>query len=81
MPQQQTPLQVPREILKWILTLDLSYPIKNPRRDFCNGFLFAEMLSRYYPQDVAMHSFENVASIERKRQNWTVLERFFKVRP
>jgi hypothetical protein len=49
------------------------------RRDFANGFLFAEVLSRYYPVDVEMHSFENVASTELKRANWAVLERLFKV--
>lgn len=48
-------------------------------RDFSNGFLFAEILCRYYPADVQMHSFENVTSIERKRANWVVLERLFKV--
>lgn len=38
------------------------------------------MLSRYYPNDIEMHSFENVASRDLKCANWAVLERFFKVR-
>ena len=48
-------------------------------RDFANGFMYAEVLSRYFPADVQMHSFENVASTERKRQNWQLLEKLFKV--
>jgi hypothetical protein len=35
------------------------------------------VLSRYFPADVEMHSFENVRSAERKRANWAVLERLF----
>ena len=109
---------LPREVLRWLLSLNLTYAVKNvkrsvlllcalgalearaaalPRRrcsptppppavphtpnnsDFANGFLFAEILSRYFPADVQMHSFENVASGERKRANWDVLDRFFKV--
>lgn len=47
-------------------------------RDFCNGFLFAEILSRYFPGEVQMHSFENVNSIANKQRNWQLLEKFFK---
>lgn len=55
-------------------------PHRTPtRRDFANGFLYAEILSRYYPNDVAMHSFENVASTERKKKNWQLLEKLFRV--
>lgn len=49
-------------------------------RDFANGFLMAEVLSRYFPNDVSMHSFENVNSTPKKRSNWHLVSRFLATR-
>ena len=67
---------IPREILKWLQGLDLSYSIKNPERDLANGFLVAEILSRRYEQ-IKMHSFDNGTELRRKLSNWEHLERIF----
>ncbi|KAI9360368.1 hypothetical protein DFJ73DRAFT_815433 [Zopfochytrium polystomum] len=66
-----------RDVLRWVQGLNLSYSIKNAKRDFANGFLIAEILSKYFPNDVAMHAYDTGTGAAAKKNNWDLLERVF----
>lgn len=67
---------IPREVVRWLQTLDLSFPVKQPKRDLSNGYTIAEICSRYWPE-VPMHSFINQLSVKNKESNWFMLRKVF----
>jgi hypothetical protein len=42
-----------------------------------NGFIFAEIFNRYYPEDIEMYSFDNCFQLDKKKNNWEYLQKFF----
>ena len=69
---------LPRELHLWLKSLNLTYQIINPKRDLSNGWIFAEILSRQYPDDIEMYQYDNSFNIKGKMNNWEHLTKFFK---
>lgn len=61
---------IPRDISKWFDRLDLTYSVRNLTRDLANGFVVAEILSRFYPKEVDIYQFYNGLEIEKRKDNW-----------
>ena len=70
----------------WLQSLNLTYKVKNTKRDLANGFVIAEILSRYYSTDdkeqqltkISMHSFDTGFSMQAKKTNWALLSKIMK---
>ncbi|KAJ0049739.1 hypothetical protein NL108_000598 [Boleophthalmus pectinirostris] len=67
---------LPREVLQWILNLQLSFYPRNVRRDFSNGYLVADIFSRYYPKVFLLYSYKNGAALSIKQDNWRHIQKF-----
>jgi hypothetical protein len=65
---------VARDVLKWLQSLRLTASYMNPRRDAANGYLVAEIFSKYYHNDVPMHTFDPGHSLDRRLANWILLD-------
>lgn len=62
-----------REVLKWLQSLELGVPIRNPKRDFANGYLIAVIFSRYYPTELRPWSLYTGNSETLKTNNWVCI--------
>lgn len=69
-PKELQRAAIPREISKWFDKLDLTYAVRNLTRDLANGFVVAEILSRYYQSEVDIYQFYNGLRIEKRKDNW-----------
>lgn len=72
---------LPREIQKWIHSLDLSYKIVSYKKDLSSGFIFGEILSKVdrNKYNVNMRMFNTGNSMVNKKSNWEVIRKITKL--
>ena len=77
-------LTLTEELWRWLRSLQLGSwsRIEEPewwRHAFSNGYIFADILSKYFPRAVQTHMFDPLGvSSYSKRDNWGLLMKFFK---
>lgn len=64
---------LPRELHIWLTSLNLTYKVTNPKRDLSNGWIIAEILSRYYLNEIEMYQYDNGFKLDKKKNNWEYL--------
>ena len=62
-------------MLRWLDSLDLSFTVRNPRIDLANGFIIAEIISRYFPKKVNIYSFYNNQAKDKRINNWEQIQK------
>ncbi|XP_061690123.1 spermatogenesis-associated protein 4 isoform X2 [Syngnathoides biaculeatus] len=66
---------LPRDVTRWLQSLELTVHPMNVRRDFSSGYHVAEMFCRYYPRDFEMHAYSKGTSFSAKQDNWNRIRR------
>lgn len=66
---------LPRDLIQWLASLDLSYAVTNPKMDLSNGFIIAEILTRKYPDQVSIYTFYNNLAKDKKTNNWQQIQK------
>ncbi|CAH8587045.1 unnamed protein product [Schistosoma rodhaini] len=66
--------EISREVLRWLLTLDINLEHRNLKWCVSNGILVAEILHNYQPKTVNLGKFIDGQSIKVKLHNWDMIQ-------
>ena len=81
---ERDPGTVVGALARWLESLKLYQRVSKHhvrwRRDLSSGFVVADILSRFYPSDVSLHTYSITSNTKCKEDNWRQLHMFFRKR-
>ena len=70
---------VTRNLFVWLRYLKLKkFRSERIRNDLANGYVVAEVLSKFFPAQISTHSFDLAIHSKAKKDNWLQLKKFFR---
>jgi len=69
---------VPRVIIHWLQSLELTLPYNYPKRDLADGRVVAEIFNHYYQNQINIDLLYSSPSFKHREDNWNQLQKFFK---
>ncbi|ORX68452.1 hypothetical protein BCR32DRAFT_297483 [Anaeromyces robustus] len=69
---------VPRVIIHWLQSLNLTLPYSYPKRDLADGRVVAEIFNHYYNHQINVDMLYSSPSFKHREDNWNQLQKFFK---
>nr|CAH8856011.1 unnamed protein product [Trichobilharzia regenti] len=70
--------EISREILRWLLSLNINVHHEKLKWCVSNGLLVAEIIHNYYPKSVNLQKFNDGQGITVKLENWKLLNEIFR---
>ncbi|CAH8594003.1 unnamed protein product [Heterobilharzia americana] len=68
---------IPREVLRWLLSLNINLHHRKLKWHVSNGVLAAEIIHNYQPKVVDLGKFIDGQSIEVRLRNWKLIQQVF----
>lgn len=63
-------MKLPYQLISWCLRQGITTQLRFPRQDLQNGYLIAELLSKFYPEHLKIVQFDNQNSTTATSKNW-----------
>ncbi|CAH8854556.1 unnamed protein product [Trichobilharzia szidati] len=70
--------EISREILRWLLSLNINVHHEKLKWCVSNGLLVAEIIHNYYPKSVNLQKFNDGQGITVRLENWKLINEIFR---